>query len=129
MRGRNRTWHRYYSRHHHDPVRAGGQDRRRRPERNIRADALDESVFGQIRAALLDPALLPAGEQAITVHAPAPGDQLLAAGLARLVPRLSAAQWQLTMLRRCGCRPWSGLVSLRRHAGGAGDVPGMREGR
>ena len=53
MRGRNGTWHRYYYCHNHDPVRAGGQDRRC-PERNIHADALDAFVFGQIRAALLD---------------------------------------------------------------------------
>ena len=91
MRGRNGTWHRYYYCHNHDPLRAGGQDRRC-PERNIRADALDEFVFGQVRAALLDPALLLAGEQAIAVHAPAPDDQLLAAELARLDRRLEAAR-------------------------------------
>ena len=91
MRGRNGTWHRYYYCHNHDPVRAGGQDRRC-PERNIRADALDEFVFGQVRAALLDPAVLLAGEQAIAVHAPVPDDQLLAAELARLDRRLEAAR-------------------------------------
>jgi site-specific DNA recombinase len=91
MRGRNGTWHRYYYCHNHDPVRAGGQDRRC-PERNIRAGALDEFVFGQVRAALLNPALLLAGEQAIAVHAPAPDDQLLAAELARLDRRLEAAR-------------------------------------
>ena len=77
--------------HNHDPVRAGGHDRRC-PECNIRADALDEFVFAQIRAALLDPAVLLAGEQAIAVHAPAPDDQLLAAELARLDRRLDAAR-------------------------------------
>ena len=91
MRGRNGTWHRYYYCHNHDPLRAGGQDRRC-PERNIRADALDEFVFGQVRAALLDPALLLAGEQAIAVHAPVPDDQLLAAELARLDRRLESAR-------------------------------------
>jgi site-specific DNA recombinase len=91
MRGRNGTWHRYYYCHNHDPLRAGGQDRRC-PERNIRADALDEFVFTQIRAALLDPAMLLAGEQAIAVHAPVPDDQLLAAELARLDRRLEAAR-------------------------------------
>jgi site-specific DNA recombinase len=91
MRGRNGTWHRYYYCHNHDPLRAGGQDRRC-PERNIRADALDEFVFSQVRAALLDPALLLAGEQAIAVHAPAPDDQLLAAELARLDRRLESAR-------------------------------------
>src|SRR6266851_522594 len=91
MRGRNGTWHRYYYCHNHDPLRAGGQDRRC-PERNIRADALDEFVFTQIRAALLDPALLLAGEQAIAVHAPVPDDQLLAAELARLDRKLDTAR-------------------------------------
>jgi site-specific DNA recombinase len=91
MRGRNGTWHRYYYCRNHDPLRAGGQDRRC-PERNIRADALDEFVFAQIRAALLDPALLLAGEQAIAVHAPVPDDQLLAAELARLDRKLDTAR-------------------------------------
>jgi len=91
MRGRNGTWHRYYYCHNHDPVRAGGHDRRC-PERNIRADALDQFVFTQVRAALLDPALLLAGEQAIAVHAPAPDDQLLAAELARLDRKLDATR-------------------------------------
>jgi site-specific DNA recombinase len=91
MRGRNGTWHRYYYCHNHDPLRAGGQDRRC-PERNIRADALDEFVFAQIRAALLDPGLLLAGEQAITIHAPVPDDQLLAAELARLDRKLETAR-------------------------------------
>ena len=91
MRGRNGTWHRYYYCHNHDPLRAGGQDRRC-PERNIRADALDEFVFAQVRAALLDPGLLLAGEQAIAVHAPVPDDQLLAAELARLDRKLEAAR-------------------------------------
>ena len=91
MRGRNGTWHRYYYCHNHDALRAGGQDHRC-PERNIRADALDDFVFAQIRAALLDPAQLLAGEQAIAVHAPVPDDQLLAAELARLDRRLESAR-------------------------------------
>jgi site-specific DNA recombinase len=91
MRGRNGTWHRYYYCHNHDPLRAGGQDRRC-PERNIRADALDEFVFTQVRAALLDPALLLAGEKAVAFHAPVPDDELLTAELARLDRRLDAAR-------------------------------------
>jgi site-specific DNA recombinase len=51
MRGRNGTWYRYYYCRNHDPLRADGEDRRC-PERNIRADALDEFVFAQVRAAL-----------------------------------------------------------------------------
>src|SRR5438067_2266909 len=63
MRGRNGTWHRYYHCRNHDPIKAGGPDNRC-PERNIRADALDTFVFDQIRAALLRPDVLTAGEQA-----------------------------------------------------------------
>jgi site-specific DNA recombinase len=91
MRGRNGTWHRYYYCHNHDPLRAGGQDRRC-PERNIRADALDEFVFNQIRAALLDPALLLTGEQAVAIHTPVPDDELLAAELARLDRKLDTTR-------------------------------------
>jgi site-specific DNA recombinase len=97
MRGRNGTWHRYYYCHNHDPLRAGGHDRRC-PERNIRADALDEFVFTQVRAALLDPALLLAGEQAVAVHAPVPDDELLAAELARLDRKLDTARGEHSRL-------------------------------
>src|SRR6185437_12055951 len=77
--------------HNHDPLRAGGQDRRC-PERNIRADALDDYVYAQVRAALLNPAMLLAGEQAVAVRAPVPDDELLAAELARLDRKLDAAR-------------------------------------
>ena len=40
-RGRNGTWNRYYHCRNHDPIKAGGDDRRC-PERNIRSDALDD---------------------------------------------------------------------------------------
>ena len=91
MRGRNGTWHRYYYCHNHDPLRAGGQDRRC-PERNIRAAALDEFVFAQVRAALLDPGQLLAGEHAVAISAPVPDDELLAAELARLDRKLDTAR-------------------------------------
>src|SRR6266704_1203958 len=90
MRGRNGTWHRYYYCRNHDPLRAGGEDRRC-TERNIRADALDEFVFSQIRTALTEPGMLLAGEQAIAVTAPVPDDELLAAELARLDRKTGAA--------------------------------------
>jgi site-specific DNA recombinase len=83
MRGRNGTWHRYYYCRNHDPLRAGGEDHRC-PERNIRADALDQFVFDQVRAALVEPALLLAGEQAVALAQPIPDDELLATELARL---------------------------------------------
>ena len=108
MRGRNGTWHRYYYCRNHDPLRAGGEDRRC-PERNIRADALDEFVFDQVRAALTRPRPLLAGEQAVTVHAPVPDDELLAAELARLDRKIDAAD---TERRRLIDLYQAGLIDL-----------------
>jgi site-specific DNA recombinase len=90
MRGRNGTWHRYYYCRNHDPIRAGGQEHRC-PERNIRADALDEFVFDQIRQALLQPDLLLTGEHAVAVTTPIPDDELLGAELARLDRKVDTA--------------------------------------
>jgi site-specific DNA recombinase len=90
MRGRNGTWHRYYYCRNHDPIKAGGPDRRC-TERNIRSDALDTFVFDQVRAALLRPDVLTAGERALAVRTPTPNDELLAAELARLDRKLDAA--------------------------------------
>ena len=91
MQGRNGTWHRYYYCRNHDPIRAGGEDRRC-PERNIRADALDQFVFDQIRTVLIHPDLLVAGEQAVAVSTPIPDDELLTAELARLDRKIDAAE-------------------------------------
>jgi site-specific DNA recombinase len=91
MRGRNGTWHRYYYCRNHDPLRAGGEERRC-PERNIRADALDAFVFTQVRAALLRPAVLLAGEHAVALTRPVPDDELLAAELARLDRKIDSAE-------------------------------------
>ncbi|MPZ54390.1 MAG: hypothetical protein GEU79_16965 [Acidimicrobiia bacterium] len=91
MRGRNGTIHRYYYCRNHDPLRAGGQDRRC-PERNIRADEPDAFVFEQVRAALLRPEVLVAGEHAVATRAPAPDDDLLAAQLSLLDRRADATQ-------------------------------------
>src|SRR6266511_3278242 len=90
MRGRNGTWHRYYYCRNHDPLRAGGEHRRC-PERNIRADELDTFVFDQVRAALLRPQALLAGQAAVTARQPTPDDELLCAQLARLQRKLDAA--------------------------------------
>ena len=56
MRGRKGTCHRYYYYYYcnHDPLRAGGQDRRC-PERNFRSDLLDTFVFTQVRAVRFEP--------------------------------------------------------------------------
>ena len=91
MRGRNGTWHRYYYCRNHDPIRAGGEEHRC-PERNIRADALDQFVFDQIRTVLTQPDLLVAGEQAVAVTTPMPDDELLAAELARLDRKIDTAE-------------------------------------
>src|SRR5664279_2680129 len=90
MRGRNGSWHRYYYCRNHDPIRAGGADRRC-PERNIRAEALDTYVFDRIRSALLHPGTLLTGEQAVAARTPAPDDELLAAELVRLDRKITAA--------------------------------------
>ena len=82
---------RYYLCPHHDPVRAGGHDRRC-PERRIRADELDNFVFDQVRQLLARPELLSAGEAALAAQAPVPDDELLAAQLARLERRRDGAQ-------------------------------------
>ncbi|PBC66310.1 DNA invertase Pin-like site-specific DNA recombinase [Streptomyces sp. TLI_235] len=89
MRGRNGTWHRYYHCRNHDPIRAGGSDRRC-PERNIRADALDAFVFSEVRQALLRPDVLLAGEQATAERAG--NAELLDRELAGLDRKLTAAQ-------------------------------------
>jgi site-specific DNA recombinase len=51
---------RYYSCSNHDPIKAGGQDKRC-TERRIRADELDAFVFDQVREILLHPDMLLAG--------------------------------------------------------------------
>ncbi|MHB1571983.1 MAG: recombinase zinc ribbon domain-containing protein, partial [Solirubrobacteraceae bacterium] len=80
MRGRNGTWHRYYYCRGHDPLQTrSGMDRC--PERNIRADELDECVFAQVRQALLDPRQLIAAERAVIAGTPADANELVAAQL------------------------------------------------
>jgi hypothetical protein len=83
--------HRYYYCRNHDPLRAGGEDRRC-TERNIRSDALDAFVFDQVRHALLTPDVLAAGETAVAGRRPVPDDELLGAELARLERKLDSAE-------------------------------------
>ncbi|MHB1447336.1 MAG: recombinase family protein, partial [Acidimicrobiales bacterium] len=54
----------------------------------VRADVLDDFVFGQLKEALCSPDLLLAGEAALARRAPAPDDDLLGAELARLSRRI-----------------------------------------
>ncbi len=122
MRGRNGTWHRYYYCRNHDPIKAGGIDRRC-TERNIRSDALDEFVFDQVRAALLRPEVLTAGEQALAVRTPVPDDDLLAAELARLNRKLDATHAER---RRLVDLYQAGLVELPELQRRAADIEHRR---
>src|SRR5947209_18636461 len=82
MRGRNGTWHRYYYCRNHDPIKAGGADRRC-TERNIRSDTHDEFVFDQVRVRLLLPDVPTAGQQALAVRVRTSDDDPIATALAR----------------------------------------------
>jgi len=115
MKGRNGTFHRYYYCHNHDPLRAGGEDRRCR-ERNIRSDALDAFVFDQVSEALLRPEMLLAGESAVTARAPAPDDELLGAQLARLNRRSDSADAERRRLVDLYQAGMIELVELQRRA-------------
>ena len=91
MRGRNGAFHRYYYCRNHDILRAGGEHLRC-PERNIRADELDDYVFDQVRRALLDPRQLIAGERAIITTTPPDDDELIGAQLATLERKRDQAE-------------------------------------
>src|SRR3990172_5148593 len=91
MRGRNGTFHRYYYCRYHDPLKAGGEHRRG-PERTVRADALDAFVFEQVRAALLRPDVLLAGEATMSTRREVPEDELLDAQLARFDRKIESAE-------------------------------------
>ena len=76
------TIYRYYECRNHDLLRAGSPERLC-PERNIRANELDQYVFDQVRQALLDPQQLLAAERALLAGAP-DENELIAAQLKRL---------------------------------------------
>ena len=121
-RGRDGTPNRYYHCRNHDPIKAGGDDRRC-PERNIRSDALDTFVFDQVRAALLRPDVLTAGERALAVRTPTPDDELLAAELARLDRKLDATDAER---RRLVDLYQAGLIELPELQRRAADVEHRR---
>lgn len=83
MRGRNGTHHHYYYYRNDDILPAGGEHLRW-PERNIRADELDTYVLAQVRRALLEPAQMLAGEQAVITATPPDDDELIAAHVTAL---------------------------------------------
>jgi hypothetical protein len=97
MRGRNGTWHRYYYCRGHDPLRTSA-GKGRCPERNIRADELDQYVFAQVRQALLDPKQLIAAEHAVIAGAPADENELVAAQIKRLDSTLQSSERERTRL-------------------------------
>ncbi len=113
------TVHRYYWCRNHINVRIGGPPRC--SERNIRADALDAFVFEQVRAALLNPDLLVAGQAAVTAATPVADDELLAAELARLDRKLEANQAER---RRLADLYQSGLIDLDDMKRRARDIDG-----
>jgi site-specific DNA recombinase len=110
------AWNRYYYCRNHDPIRAGGEHHRC-PERNIRADALDEFVFNQIRDALLRPEVLLAGERAVTARTPAPDDQILAQQLDRLERKTEGALSEQRRLVDLYQADLIDLAELRRRTG------------
>jgi site-specific DNA recombinase len=118
MQGRNGTHHRYYYCRNHDPLRAGGEDRRC-TERNIRSDALDTFVFEQVRQLMLRPDMLIAAETALTVAAPATDNEVLTAQLDRVdrrIDNVAAERRRLVDLYQAGLVD---LVEIQRRAGEA----------
>jgi site-specific DNA recombinase len=113
---------RYYLCPHHDPVRAGGEDRRC-TERRIRADELDTFVFDQVRALLARPELPAAGENAVAAQAPVPDDELLSTQLARLDRRAQAAQAER---RRLADLYQAGVIETDELARGAAELESRR---
>ena len=82
------TVYRYYECRNHDLLRAGSPERLC-PERNIRANELDQYVFEQVCQALLDPQQLLAAERALLAGAP-DENELVAAQLKRLDSAIDA---------------------------------------
>ncbi len=109
-RAKNKTGaiHRYYRCKRRDPVLAGGQDQRCR-EAHIRADALDDFVFDQLRCALSRPEVLVAGETALAARTPTPDDELLGATMAHLERKLELAH---TERRRLADLYQAGLLEM-----------------
>jgi site-specific DNA recombinase len=106
---------RYYHCPHHDPLKAGGSEHRCTQQR-IRADELDAFVFDQIRAAMLQPELLTAGEAALAGREPIPDDELLAAQLARLTRQVDTAEAERRRLVDCYQAGLIELAELTRRA-------------
>jgi site-specific DNA recombinase len=115
---------RYYLCPHHDPIRAGGEDRRC-SERRIRADELDVFVFDEVARLLSRPELLVAGEAAVSAQAPVPDAELLASQLARLDRRAAAADAER---RRLADLYQAGVIEAADMARRAAELDARRRG-
>jgi len=113
--GRHGAMTRYYCCRNHDLLRAGSEDRLC-PERNIRANELDEYVFEQVRQALLTPDQLLAAERAVLTGAP-DEDELVAAQLKRLDTAIDAKERERARLLDAYQAGLLGLEELTRRTG------------
>ncbi|MBV9003035.1 MAG: recombinase family protein, partial [Solirubrobacterales bacterium] len=113
--GRNSVLTRYYYCRNHDLLRAGSEDRLC-PERNIRANELDEYVFEQVRQALLAPDQLLAAERAVLTGAP-DENELVAAQLKRLDTAIEAKERERARLLDAYQAGLLGLEELTRRTG------------
>jgi site-specific DNA recombinase len=119
----NGTKTRYYGCPNHDPIKAGGPERRCQ-ERLVRADELDAFVFGKLQEALLSPELLMAGEAALAGRDAPSDDQLLAAQVERIGRQLEATASER---RRLADLYQAGLVALPDLQRRAAEVASRRE--
>jgi site-specific DNA recombinase len=99
--------HRYYT--CRNKARSGVPGQQLCPERSLRADVLDALVFEQVKAALLRPEVLCAGEKAVRAATPSTDDELLGAELDRLTRKLDANRAER---RRLADLYQSGLLEL-----------------
>jgi site-specific DNA recombinase len=113
--GRHGTLTRYYYCRNHDLLRAGSKDRLC-PERNIRANELDQYVFEQVRQALLAPDQLLAAERAVLTGAP-DENELVAAQLKRLDTAIEAKERERARLLDAYQAGLLGLEELTRRTG------------
>jgi site-specific DNA recombinase len=109
--------HRYYT--CRNKARNGVPGQQLCPERSMRADVLDAFVFEQVKAALLRPEVLCAGEEAVRAATPSTDDELLGAELDRLARRLDANRAER---RRLADLYQSGLLELNEVQRRARDV-------
>jgi site-specific DNA recombinase len=114
--------HHYYT--CRNKARSGVPGQELCPERSVRADVLDAFVFEQVKAVLLRPAVLAAGEAAVAAAAPSSDDELLGTELDRLERKLDANRAER---RRLADLYQSGLLELTEVQRRARDVDGRHD--